>query len=191
MSTWRYIQDGQERGPISDEELQRFLDNGTFNGETRVSREGSSDWIAVGTVADFKIPGAAPSTGSDAPPVQPPLGVTGPPPPLSDAADIEQNKVYAILAYIGLLFLVPLLAAPNSKFARYHTNQGIVLFLATVIAMAASVFLMMIPFIGCVASLLPFLVGGAAIVFMILGIINAAAGQCKPLPMIGHYQLLK
>ena len=57
--------------------------------------------------------------------------------------------------------------------------------------MAASVFLMMIPFIGCVASLLPFLVGGAAIVFMILGIINAAAGQCKPLPMIGHYQLLK
>ena len=112
-------------------------------------------------------------------------------PPLSDAADIEQNKVYAILAYIGLLFLVPLLAAPNSKFARYHTNQGIVLFLATVITMAGSFVVMMIPFIGCVAWLFPFIIGGAAVVFMILGVVNAAAGQYKPLPLIGHYELLK
>lgn len=29
------------------------------------------------------------------------------------AEDIEQNKVMALLAYLGLLFLVPLFAAPN------------------------------------------------------------------------------
>ncbi len=34
----------------------------------------------------------------------------------------------AVLAYI--IFLIPLLAAKDSKFARYHTNQGLVLFLA-------------------------------------------------------------
>lgn len=38
--------------------------------------------------------------------------------------DINQNKVMAVLAYIGILVLVPLLAAPNSKYARYHVNQG-------------------------------------------------------------------
>ena len=48
------------------------------------------------------------------------------------AEDIEQNKVMALLAYLGLLFLVPMFAAPNSKFARYHTNQGLVLCLAAV-----------------------------------------------------------
>ena len=32
-------------------------------------------------------------------------------------SDAEENKVFAILAYIGILVLVPILAAPNSKFA--------------------------------------------------------------------------
>lgn len=44
--------------------------------------------------------------------------------------DINQNKVMAVLAYIGILVLVPLLAAPNSKYARYHVNQGLLLFIA-------------------------------------------------------------
>lgn len=192
MSAWRYIQEGQERGPIEEAELQRLLDAGTVAPETLVSREGSSDWIAIRTVPDFRIP--TPSPGASVPPVQPPPGMSGPSPaapPVSDATDIEENKVYAVLAYIGLLFLVPLLAAPNSKFARYHTNQGIVLFIAILITMAGSMVLAMIPIIGCVAALLPILIGAAAIVFMILGIINAASGQYKPLPLIGHYQLLK
>ena len=46
-----------------------------------------------------------------------------------DPQDINNNKGMSVLAYIGFLFLVPLLACPNSKFARYHTNQGLVLFL--------------------------------------------------------------
>src|SRR6267378_526195 len=170
MSTWRYIQEGQERGPISDQELQRLLDNETLSGDTSVSREGSSDWVAVRTVSDFRIPDAGPSSTAGAPPVQAPAASSTPPPaapPISDSADIEQNKVYAILAYIGLLFLVPLLAAPNSKFARYHTNQGIVLFLATIVLMAASMVLAIIPFIGCVATILSVAIAGAAVVSMV------------------------
>lgn len=42
-----------------------------------------------------------------------------------DPQDINNNKGLSVLAYIGFLFLVPLLACPNSKFARYHTNQGL------------------------------------------------------------------
>ena len=48
-----------------------------------------------------------------------------------DAADIEKNKLMAVLAYI--IFLIPLLAAKDSPFAKYHTNQGLVLFLAAII----------------------------------------------------------
>lgn len=46
-----------------------------------------------------------------------------------DPQDVADNKVMAVLAYIGFLFLIPLLAAPQSKFARFHTNQGLVLFI--------------------------------------------------------------
>ena len=54
-----------------------------------------------------------------------------------DAQDIEKNKVMAVLAYI--LFFIPLLAAKDSKFARFHTNQGLVLFLGGIIASVVAV----------------------------------------------------
>ena len=43
------------------------------------------------------------------------------------------KKGMAILAYFGILFLIPLFAAKNDPFARYHTNQGLVLFIFMVI----------------------------------------------------------
>ena len=112
-------------------------------------------------------------------------------PPESAAADIEKNKVFAVLAYLGILFLVPLLAAPQSKFARYHANQGAVLFLASLLTFIGSFILLLIPFVGCLASFLPLAIIVASLILMIMGIINAAAGQCKPLPLIGHFQLIK
>ena len=50
-----------------------------------------------------------------------------------ETLDIEHNKIFAVLAYIGVLFPPLLLAAPRSRFARYHTNQGIVLFLSILV----------------------------------------------------------
>ena len=63
-----------------------------------------------------------------------------------DAQDIEKNKVMALLAYI--IFLIPLLAAKDSKFARFHTNQGLVLFLGGIIASVVAV----IPVIGWIIA---------------------------------------
>ncbi|WNR42186.1 DUF4870 domain-containing protein [Paenibacillus roseipurpureus] len=99
-----------------------------------------------------------------------------------DSTDIQNNKGMAILAYI--LFFVPLIAAKDSKFAWYHANQGLTLFLA---AVAANVVLGILPFIGWL--LLPF-ANLAVVVLAILGIVAAAQGQVKPLPVIGSYTLL-
>lgn len=101
-----------------------------------------------------------------------------------DKDDLEKNKVYAILAYI--IFLIPLLAAKDSKFAMYHANQGLVLFLCAVILNFIGSF---IPFIGWLL-IIPF--GNLFIlVLAILGIVNAANGELKPLPIIGGIQLIK
>ena len=188
MSTWRYVQNGQPCGPVETATLQALLANGALPGDTLVWQEGMTNWIAARSMAEFAA--AALSVGT-MPPLpagpQPPLVVT----PDTEATDIEKNKIFAVLAYLGILFLVPLLAAPQSKFARYHTNQGVVLFLTTVIIYAVSGVLMMIPFLGCLVAIVPLAVGVGALVLMIMGIINAASGLTKPLPMIGHFQLIK
>ena len=43
-----------------------------------------------------------------------------------EAQDIQNNKVMSILAYIGILVLVPIFAAKDSKAARFNANQGLV-----------------------------------------------------------------
>jgi len=101
-----------------------------------------------------------------------------------DTKDINENKAMAVLAYI--LFFIPLLAAKESKFAMYHANQGLVLFLS---AMAVNVVGSIIPVLGWFFILT--LGNLAVIVLAVLGIINAAKGEEKPLPLIGGIKLLK
>ena len=99
-----------------------------------------------------------------------------------DAQDIEKNKVMAVLAYI--LFFIPLLAAKDSKFARFHTNQGLVLFLGGIIASVVAV----IPVIGWIVAPIAGLV---ITVLAVIGIINALNGRAKELPVIGKFKILK
>ena len=99
-----------------------------------------------------------------------------------DAQDIEKNKVMAVLAYI--LFFIPLLAAKDSKFARFHTNQGLVLFLGGIIASVVAV----IPVIGWIVAPIAGLV---ITVLAVIGIINALNGKAKELPVIGKFKILK
>ncbi len=101
-----------------------------------------------------------------------------------DPADIENNKVLCLFSYIGILFLIPLLACQDSKFARYHVNQGIILFLANLILSAVAI----IPILGWIAGGIGSII---AFVLMIIGIINAVQGRAKELPIIGKYRLLK
>jgi uncharacterized membrane protein len=98
-------------------------------------------------------------------------------------ADIENNRTMGILAYI--LFLIPLLAAKDSKFAMYHANQGLVLLISAVAAQVVAGF---IPFLG---MLLASLCSLAALALVVIGIINASKGEMKPLPLIGGITLLK
>lgn len=109
-----------------------------------------------------------------------------------DPQDINNNKGLSVLAYIGFLFLVPLLACSNSKFARYHTNQGLVLFLLEFALGVVTGILGIIPIAGLIIGGLLSAVGGIfTLVLMIMGIINAAQGQAKELPLIGKITLLK
>ena len=99
-----------------------------------------------------------------------------------DKDDIEKNKVMGLLAYI--LFFIPLLAAKDSPFARYHANQGLVLFLAAILSSV----ILIIPILGwIIAPILSIVIT----VLAVIGIINALNGKAKELPMIGKFKILK
>lgn len=108
-----------------------------------------------------------------------------------DPQDIQNNKVMAILAYISWLVLIPLFAAKDSKFARFHCNQGIVLAIAEIIAWIILGILSNIPLIGWIFSLVEGLLSLVCLIFSVLGIVNAANGKAKELPFIGSFKILK
>ncbi|MBO4628103.1 MAG: zinc-ribbon domain-containing protein [Lachnospiraceae bacterium] len=100
-----------------------------------------------------------------------------------DPADIEANKSMAILSYIWILFIVPLVAAPQSKFARFHANQGLVLCVCWI---AASL-IVWIPIVKILSFIL-YLVG---LGYMVIGIMNANNGKAKELPFIGKFRIIR
>lgn len=119
-----------------------------------------------------------------------------------DKADIEQNKVMAILSYFGILVFIPIFAAKDSKFARYHANQGLTLFIALfgwwIVDYILTMLLRSLLWRGLglweIYSLCGMVLNLVYIVFTVLaviGIINALNGKAKELPVIGKYKILK
>lgn len=112
-----------------------------------------------------------------------------------DKADVEKNKLMAVLAYLGILVVIPIIVEPNSKFVRHHANQGLMLLITSVVYSVAmkilAVLLGWVPIIGSIILSLASLIGIVLLVFMVLGIINAVQGNAKELPIIGSYRILK
>ena len=114
--------------------------------------------------------------------------------------DVQNNKAFAILAYFWLLVLVPIFAAKESKFARFHANQGLVLcivetawWLINFIITAILIHTMSWSTLWLLSlwGVIYWLVSVGIFVFAIIGIVNAAQGSVKPLPIFGKYKILK
>jgi uncharacterized membrane protein len=108
--------------------------------------------------------------------------------PQPESSDAEKNKMMAIIGYIlPILFFIPLIneASKNSPFAKFHANQQLVLLIA---AIAVDIVGSVIPLLGWFI-ILP--IGSVVVVVLaILGIVNAAKGEMKPLPMIGGFKII-
>jgi uncharacterized membrane protein len=112
----------------------------------------------------------------------------------STQKDIDENKIMAVLSYIGILVLIPLLAKKDSPYAQFHAKQGLVLLICGValgVISTVAGFIAVIPVIGWIIGLLVglaiFVAGIGLMVIGIMGIINSATGKMKELPIIGQY----
>jgi uncharacterized membrane protein len=97
----------------------------------------------------------------------------------------NKNTTMAVIAYI--LFFVPLLTGDAKKdpFVKYHTKQGLVLFLLGLVIQAISWF---VPYyLWYSFSWIMSLLNLGMFVLLILGIVNAVNGKQEPLPLIGQF----
>lgn len=108
-----------------------------------------------------------------------------------DPKDIQDNKVMGILAYCSWLVLVPIFAAKNSKFARFHANQGLVLAICEAAAWIVFGLLSRIPYVGWIFGIIEWAITALCTVAAVFGIIYAAKGQAKELPLINKFKILK
>lgn len=109
---------------------------------------------------------------------------------------IADGKVMGILAYIGFLVLIPILAEKNNPYVRYHANQGLVLFLAELLyavvhKVLVRVFFLTIFPLGVVLNIIFSIASLVFIAYMVIGIVNVCNGRAKELPIIGGIVLIR
>lgn len=109
--------------------------------------------------------------------------------------DIEKNKVMAGLGYI--IFFLPLIVMKDSKFARFHANQILLLLIPAVIVSFLGTFASIILISGLhfgAASFVSFLIFILEVVIGVIAIINMVAafqGKAKRVPIVGKMSIIK
>lgn len=96
-----------------------------------------------------------------------------------DTNEIKEGKVYALMGYLSILCLIPLIFKKDNAFAFYHAKQGLVLFIAELILL----FVRILPLIGWLISILGLLLCGLVSIY---GLIEALAGIYVKLPVVTY-----
>lgn len=91
-----------------------------------------------------------------------------------DEKDIAENKYVAMLSYLGILFLVPLLVKKESAFAQFHAKQGLVITIAWIVGG----FVFWFPLFGWAAAVLLFVVN-------IMALVKTYNGEAWEIPFVG------
>ncbi|GDY20739.1 membrane protein [Verrucomicrobiota bacterium] len=103
---------------------------------------------------------------------------------------VAEDRTVAILAYLTLIgFIVAVIMHGNKKTAlgAYHLRQCLGLFVTAVVFGVAMMMLAVIPIIGAIVGFLAMPAAGLCFfVLWVMGLMAAANGQQKPMPVVGE-----
>lgn len=107
-------------------------------------------------------------------------------------SEVKQNKLMAVLSYLGILVLIPILAGDKSSaYLKQHINQGLVLFVIEAILEIVEKIVDDIILVGDALSWAIDVADFAFFIIAIMGIVSAAKGTRKTLPTIGNIRIFK
>jgi uncharacterized membrane protein len=96
--------------------------------------------------------------------------------------DMRRCRIPAALSY--LFFFIPMILCPESKYGRFHANQGLLL---TLLLLFGGTILSVVPYAGGYLVLAVTFVSAALLIY---GLYNALSLKVKPLPVIGRITLI-
>ena len=112
-------------------------------------------------------------------------------------SDIKSNRLMAVLSYLSVLVLIPVFAAKNSPYARFHASQGVNLLILSVLwAIVSGIIGAIVGAIGAVVlsvlwGIVFWVITIALVLMMVIGILGALQGRARELPLIGSFRILK
>lgn len=94
-----------------------------------------------------------------------------------DDSEIREGKIFAVLAYLSILCIVPLILKKDNRFALFHGKQGLVLFIAEVAVFVIGV----LPIIGPIILQASIFIFGAISIWCIIQVLR---GEYLRIPII-------
>lgn len=115
----------------------------------------------------------------------------------TEQEDLKGKKFTACLSYLFWFAVIPMIYSTESKFIKYHANQGFVL--ATVETIFLVIMVIVSKLLWSVSRATSLLVEttmfmvfvGVFGMLSLIGIFNVIRGKEKPIPTFGHIKLLK
>jgi uncharacterized membrane protein len=122
------------------------------------------------------------------PNVPPPPSYTPPPPPAGTppppGAASPNRGLMLVLAYLGILAVIPLVVEKNDPEVQWHAKHGLVLLVCEIIlGILIGIITHFVPFAGCVL----WLIWPLIFIFHIFLIVKAVNGQRILIPGISEY----
>ncbi len=94
----------------------------------------------------------------------------------------EEDKIHLVLAYLGLLALIPLITVKDSPFISWHAKNGLILGLGGGIVL--SIVSAILTPVFCIGPLIGLAGGIALIVVDVMAMLKALNGQRWRIPVI-------
>ena len=106
--------------------------------------------------------------------------------------DKYKKKVYCIISYVYILWLVGLLLEKDDPDVKFHANQGIILSIFTfaslfIVKVLSAILFSIAPILAFATSFLQIALILISGTYIFLGVNNAIRGKNIPLPFIGEF----
>lgn len=105
-----------------------------------------------------------------------------------DGQDVSNNKVLVIITLLfDILFFLPLVACPDSRYGRFYANQGLLLLIISAIGGVLGKLIGWIPLIG---GLVCGIYGLLFVVCWLIVFVGACQGKASRVPVLGFIEII-
>jgi len=114
------------------------------------------------------------------------MSIDSAPPPAQPASEDRTVAILAYITIIGFIIAIVLHSGKKTALGAFHLRQTLGLIIASLAFGVAGTIIALVPFIGWIITLAGWL---GFLVLWLSGLIAAANGRQKPMPVVGeHFQ---